>query len=305
MATVCDNRLGDDRRTLPVRVPAVIPLTAASAGIPLVLSSDWPHWAQMWGVAVSVYWGLKWLTVVSVPTSHERSGSRLCAYLLLWPGMDAAAFLARSQAVASPARREWLMALFKTALGVLLLFLAPRLSDAGDTLAAWVGMTGIVFTLHFGLFHVLSIVWRQQQVNARPIMSNPILASSLSDFWSNRWNLAFRDLSHQFVFRPLVRRSASVVVATMAVFLLSGLVHDLVISVPARGGYGLPTVYFLIQGCGLLVERSRLARRCGAGSGLAGRLFCLVVVLGPAPLLFHRSFIEQVVLPMLATFKDW
>ncbi len=86
----------------------------------------------------------------------------------------------------------------------------------------------------------------------------------------------------------------------MAVFIASGLVHDAVISIPARAGMGLPTLYFAIQGLGVLFEHSRLGKRIGTRTGVTGRLFCATVTLGPIFLLFHQPFVEQVVVPMLA-----
>ena len=85
----------------------------------------------------------------------------------------------------------------------------------------------------------------------------------------------------------------------MVVFVVSGLVHDAVISIPAGGGWGLPTLYFVIQGVGVLFERSRLGKRLGTRRGVIGWLFCATVTLGPVFLLFHRHFLERVVVPML------
>ena len=85
----------------------------------------------------------------------------------------------------------------------------------------------------------------------------------------------------------------------MAVFVVSGVVHDVAISVPTGGGYGLPTLYFVIQGVGVLFERSHLGKRIGTRKGVIGRLFSAVVILGPVCLLFHAPFIERVVVPML------
>jgi alginate O-acetyltransferase complex protein AlgI len=73
-----------------------------------------------------------------------------------------------------------------------------------------------------------------------------------------------------------------------------------VISLPARGGYGLPTIYFLIQGVALLVERSHFGRRLGLRRGLMGMAFGATVVLAPVPLLFPAPFIERVILPTIA-----
>jgi alginate O-acetyltransferase complex protein AlgI len=159
-------------------------------------------------------------------------------------------------------------------------------------------MAGIVFLLHFGLFHVLSCAWRTVGVDAKPLMNWPILSQSVGEFWGKRWNLAFRDITHRFLFRPFAARwSARSGLA--AVFLFSGVVHDLVISLPAGAGYGLPTLYFVIQGAAMLVERTKRAKKFGLGEGWRGRAFTAAVVLGPACGLFHPWFAREVVLPFL------
>jgi alginate O-acetyltransferase complex protein AlgI len=180
----------------------------------------------------------------------------------------------------------------------LLLHVAPRFVEEAPLVAGWIAMTGVVSTLHFGLSQLLSVVWRSAGVKARHIMHKPLLATSLADFWGRRWNLAFRDLMHRFVLHPLAPRIGGAF-ALMAVFLVSGLIHDAVISVAARSGYGWPTVYFLIQGIALLLERSPGGRRLGLGRGLVGRGFAAFIVLAPAGFLFHPPFITRVVLPMV------
>src|SRR5207302_81500 len=100
--------------------------------------------------------------------------------------------------------------------------------------------------LHFGVFHLLALAWRRVGVKVLPVMRAPLLATSLSDFWSSRWNTAFSKLANELVFRPLTRRWG-VTKAMLGVFLLSGLVHEAVISIPARAGFGFPTAYFILQ----------------------------------------------------------
>jgi alginate O-acetyltransferase complex protein AlgI len=136
-------------------------------------------------------------------------------------------------------------------------------------------------------------------VDARPLMNWPVVSASLSEFWGRRWNTAFRDLAHRFLFRPLAGRLGPRA-GLAAGFLFSGAVHDLVISAPAGGGYGLPTLYFVVQGLGLLAERSRAGRRLRLDGGWRGRGFTALVVVGPAFGLFHPPFVRGVVLPFLA-----
>ena len=281
----------------PSRVTAYLPLVVFPIAA-ILFSSALPSWLFMWTLALSIYAGLKWFSLADCITKTEPTVGRSMAYLLLWPGMDPKSFFASPHAVESPSLREWLFAVIKVALGVTFITGAVSLVDQHPTIAGWIGMAGIVFTLHFGLFHLLSVVWRRKGIDAPPIMDAPILASSLGDFWGNRWNLALRDLAHTYVFRRLIGQ-LGIAGTTMVVFVVSGVVHDIVISLPAGGGYGLPTLYFLIQGVSVLFERSRLGKRIGTRKGVIGRLFCAAVILGPLFLLFHQPFVERVVVPML------
>jgi alginate O-acetyltransferase complex protein AlgI len=135
-------------------------------------------------------------------------------------------------------------------------------------------------------------------VDARPLMNRPLASVSLAEFWGQRWNKAFRDLTHRFLFRPLTNRSG-VRAGIAGGFLFSGLVHDLVISVPAGGGYGGPTLFFAAQGIGILVERGRPGQALRLGQGTRGWLFVTLCLILPAPLLFHPPFVERIVVPFM------
>jgi alginate O-acetyltransferase complex protein AlgI len=156
----------------------------------------------------------------------------------------------------------------------------------------------MVLLLHFGLFHLLSVGWRALRVDAPPIMNAPLRSTSISEFWGRRWNAAFNDLALRLVFRRAVR-PLGIVGATLFAFLLSGLVHELVISLPAGAGFGLPSGYFLLQGLGVLTERSAAGQRIGLRTGLRGWIFTIIVVAGPAFWLFHPPFLSKVILPFM------
>lgn len=276
-----------------------LPLVLLPAAVLLLVPADWPRWAFMWLLAVSLYAGCKWLTWRRTPVD-DAPWWRHAAYLLLWPGLDAAAFLNVRRRIASPTFSECCFAAIKLAIGVVLLWGVVRLVPSRlDLLQGWIGMAGCVFVLHFGLMHLLSCLWRTLGIDAKPLMHWPIAATSLADFWSRRWNTAFRDLTYHYVFVPL-RSVVSPAWALAIGFLASGIVHDLVISLPARGGWGGPTIYFVVQGLGLLAERSRIGRSLGLAHGGRGWLFAMLVLVAPAYWLFHPPFIREVVQPFLA-----
>jgi alginate O-acetyltransferase complex protein AlgI len=259
-----------------------------------------PPWLYMWVLAIALFIGCKWLCFRQALARGVNASLGLkLGFLFGWIGMDAREFFAKPAPTAKPRAREFAFAALKILLGAILLWKAtPRALTIHPLLAGWIGMIGLIFVLHFGFFHLLSLAWRAAGVNAPPLMRAPLLSRSLGEFWGARWNTAFNHLVAKFLFRPL-HRTFGVRTATLFVFLASGLVHDLVISVPARGGYGLPTLYFLMQGLGVLFEHTRLARRLGINGGLRGWLFTVLVTAGPAFWLFHPPFIHHVMLPFL------
>ena len=84
-----------------------------------------------------------------------------------------------------------MIAIGKMALGVILTAVATWIVGRDPRFVGWIGMVGIAFTLHFGLFHLLSVAWRHAGVDAPPIMNAPILASSLSESWAGAGTLLF------------------------------------------------------------------------------------------------------------------
>ncbi len=250
----------------------------------------------MWLLAACVFAAAK-VAVWRATCSATFTPRALC-WLLLWPGMDLRAFLSED-APPRPAVREYLTPLSRIGLGAALVWVGARQAFAfHPLLAGWIGMLGLILMLHFGSFDLLSALWRRAGVYAEPLMRRPSASTSLGEFWGVRWNRGFRDVAHKCIFEPLAPR-IGVRGATLAVFAVSGLLHEFVISLPARGGYGLPLGYFLLQGVGTLGQTSRWSRRRGLAKGWRGWLVTLAFTAGPAFWLFHPLFVRRVILPFL------
>ena len=269
----------------------------------IALRNLWPAWVFMWILSFAIFISLKWLTWWRANEQGTHVGWRTAAYLFAWPGMDADEFLNPGEHAARPSATAWFWATLETALGATSLWVVARSFPARQPLLrGWAGMAGLILLLHFGTFQIVALMWQAAGVNAKPIMSAPLRATSLAEFWGKRWNLGFRQLGYELIFRPL-HRSLGVELAGLLVFLVSGLIHDLVISVPARGGYGLPTGYFLLQGAGITMEHSRWGKRLGLAHGARGWLFMAVFVAAPVFWLFHPWFVMRVILPFMQAIR--
>lgn len=241
------------------------------------LAAPGAAWVRMWLMCG----GLFLMAKAAILPDRDRA-----AFVFLWPGMDAAAFNRRPASCGCPGLRGWV----NLVAGVLLIWSTARL--AGDPfVGTWVAMAGFVLALHCGVFTLLAAYWRSRGRDVMPLMKAPLLAGSVTEFWGKRWNHAFRDLAHAVLFKPVARRLGTLA-GTWAVFLASGLAHELVITVPAGAGYGGPTLYFALQALGMSLERG-----CPIRWHWVWRLRALAFLLIPLPLLFPRPFVMNVCHP--------
>ncbi len=232
-------------------------------------------WERMVLAVAAVYAAFKAATIVRL------APARALGYLAFWPGMDPRPF-ARTEPSPGAGLAAW--GLLKMSLGASLLLLHAGI-PALDVPRVFLGVGLLV---HFGLCDVLAGLWRLRGVPVERLFVNPAASRSLGEFWGRRWNLAFSAVARRRVFKPVARRWGATA-GVLATFAFSGLLHDLLISVPAGGGYGLPSLYFMLHGALVVVERR------GAPTG---RLWALFWVLAPLPLLFHPPFLRAIVGPL-------
>jgi Membrane bound O-acyl transferase family len=260
------------------------------------MGNRFPPYVVMWSLALILFFACKcasWLTLSSACRAEQ--GKRSLLFIFGYPGMNPEEFI-------RPATRrrksgEWILSILKILIGAILLWtVCRRVYPNHPVPAAWIGMIGLVLMLHFGLFHLVALIWQEAGFGAQPIMRSPWKAESLSDFWSSRWNLAFHFLAWRFLYRPLRNRFGGRT-ALLATFVASGLIHELVITVPAQSGYGLPTLYFLLQGAGIVLSQGRFGRCMHLRRGPAARAFAWGVTVLPVCCLFPSGFIHNVVLP--------
>jgi len=230
-----------------------------TAGVGAVLAAGWftrdlPGWVIMSAVAATEWFVLKLATLAGFVTRGDTDPKRVAGYLFGWVGMNARAFFGPPPAV-RPTPGEWAFGVAKLAGGFALAVWVVRATPADWAWAPHVGLLALLFVAHFGAFHLFSCTWRAAGVDAPPIMRAPIAATSLADLWGARWNLAFADGARRFIVKPLARRLGARG-AGLVVFAFSGVVHETVLSWPAHGGWGGPTVYFLLQAAGIAAERS-------------------------------------------------
>lgn len=273
-----------------------------------LFSTEWcppmllPGWLAMLVISLSILFALKSIVLVDY-FRHAATRPRVRAvamWFLAWPGLNARDFFNRlATSSLSVPLGEWFFATVKCLFGVVcIVWPVPAVADWNRLAAGWLAMFGLLMLFHFGGFHLLALAWRMNGRSVQPLMHRPLLATSVNDFWSRRWNLAFRDFATQFVMRPLARRW-SAQVGLWGCFVFSGLVHELAISVPARSGFGLPLGYFVLQALGVSIERSAIGKRIGFSHGWQGWLFAFLLIGPPAFMLFHPPFLTRVVLPLV------
>ena len=208
------------------------------------------------------------------------------AFLCAWPGINPEWFRQRREAASIDAG-EFLGAWFRMVAGLAaivgLAIYAPRISD---TVLGLAGVGALILAVHLGVGGVLPWLVRWAGFLVPDLFRRPWEAHSLADFWSRRWNLAFGELMRGWFLRPFYGWFGKG--SRLAVFVVSGALHELALSFPAGAGWGLPFAYFLLHGLLVAVEeRFRIVNR-------AWTWFWLIA---PAPWLFHSAFRRTLIVP--------
>lgn len=298
---------------LPPRWPAR--LLAWSLGIGATVAAERlttrePAGLRMLAIVGGLLYAMKAVVAVEARADGMPALSvwRWLGFAAAWPGMRPAIFCPAIRRRCAGGWRLVGRGLLRAGCGLALVGLAwaawhrhPRWlpTDAARVAATILLLPGLSLILHFGIFNVAAGLWRLAGVDARPLFRGPLAARSLGEFWSQRWNVAFSEMTTLGIYRPLSaacgRRPALV-----AAFLASGVLHELAISVPVLAGFGLPLAYFSLHGMLVFVEHVLAkAGRPVRGWGPAAHAWVLGWLVVPLPILFHRPFLRGVVWPLI------
>lgn len=261
---------------------------------------------RMLAIIATTFTGMK---VIAVAQGYKHKMLTLkftqwLAFAIGWAGMRAQPFETLGQ---KPLPNAWPMirfgisrillgfALIALAHGVVLLPLDQFLTYI--ILSAML-LVGLSLILHFGMLSISAGMWRLSGVNTYLLFRQPAKATSLTELWSKRWNIAFSEMTSVSIYRPIKNKYGSVV-ALMLAFAFSGLLHELALSVPVNSGYGLPMLYFIIQGVMVLVEKILASRNIlFLQNKVVAHIWVFFWLVIPIPLLFNATFIKQVVWPL-------
>ena len=224
------------------------------------------------------------MKIVVVAVTGTRLTPRQWLAFAGWFGMRPAVFTRRGDGEEAPVARG----LAAIAAGAALLLVARAVES--PVLTSAIALVALSLILHFGIIDVATAVYRRRGWPVNEPFRNPLASRSLTEFWSRRWNVGFSEMIAVTVHRP-VRRIAGETAGLFASFLASGLLHEIAISAPVNAGYGLPTLYFLLHGALVAVER-RYPR-------VVSRPWTIFWLVAPLPVLFHPPFLRGVVWPLV------
>jgi hypothetical protein len=249
------------------------------------------------------------MKVIAVSQSYKNklltiNFKQWATFALGWAGMRAQPFETLG---AKPLPNAWPMIRFgisRVIAGILLILLARFVvtlhlpQNLNYILISGMLLIGFSLVLHFGLLSISAGMWRLSGVNTYYLFRQPATATSLTEFWSKRWNIAFSEMTSITIFRPLSGTTGRAI-ALMLSFAFSGLLHELALSVPVNSGYGMPMMYFIIQGTLVLIEKILIDHNIlFFKNKTIARLWVFFWLVIPMPLLFHAQFIKQILWPL-------
>jgi len=262
-----------------------------------------PAGFRMLAICLVVLWAMKGVVAVE---SRITEGTRLgfvswLSWSAGWPGMRIGIFSELGSGAKADAWHLITKGIIRLAMGGGLLWLGRWSWDMTQSkvLATVFILPGLSLILHFGLFNICAGFWRLLGADTYTLFPAPLLSTRLSEFWGKRWNLPFTEMVQYAIYRPLSSRFGKSV-AALSGFFFSGLLHEMAISVPAGAGYGLPMLYFVLHGGLVYIERKVFTPESIVfQKPWLGRVWTLVWLALPMPILFHPPFLKGVVWPIV------
>ena len=243
--------------------------------------------ARMGGICCVLLGAMKGLVYAEWASGRSLPFLRYLVFSFAWFGMDPGTFQVRREGLSWKGDLGW---------GIVLMIvgtLGAWLVWAMEWRQIFVMFLPMSLGFHFGALRVLKASLRAAGFPVRTLFPNLLEAQGIGDFWSKRWNVGYSQMMQRVLGRPIEEKFGASA-GIMAVFVASGLLHELAITLPVQAGYGLPTAYFVVHGVLTLVERAR---------GRAfGRVFALLAVMLPLGMLFPKAFQEEVIARCLHVF---
>ncbi len=237
--------------------------------------------------------------------NFKLSLSHWIAFTIGWAGMRAQLFEFLGSAPLTAAAKMIWYGISRLCIGIILLVIAKQMlllnlnKEFLFFAVTVLLLIGYSLILHFGILSISAGVWRLFGVKTYLLFRSPLLSKSLSEFWSKRWNIAFSEMISIAVYRPLKHKVGPTAIIIIS-FIFSGLLHEMAISLPVGKGFGLPMLYFIIQGAAILLENFFSKQNISIFQNkLIARLWIYFWVIIPAPLLFHTYFIKGIVWPIM------
>lgn len=210
------------------------------------------------------------------------------ASFAVWPGMDPAPFEGQPPGTDENGKR-FTVGVVRALSGVALLLATALAKDAlPRPVVEFATIAAILLLVHLGLSEIGTSIARAAGWNVKPLFELPWRSRTLADFWTRRWNRPFVELD-RLVFLPVLTKRFGLRGAVFAIFLISGILHELAISFPAGGGWGGPLAYFVLHG--VLMQAERMWK-------LRSRLWVIAAVLMPLPILMHGPFRATFIWPL-------
>jgi len=100
----------------------------------------------------------------------------------------------------------------------------------------------------------------------------PFFATSPKDFWSRRWNVLFRELFHGSVFRPFFDLTKSTALSAIAVFIASGIIHEMEVYLSFWEVTGENMLFFIIN-CFFCMIQTQLERTIHQGKDRQRKIY--------------------------------